>query len=189
MPERPGPLSADEERVLRYIADGGKYVIAPAGKGERAVTLGNIFATLDAARAESAALRRERDEEVAEFSAGYDCAKAGGSLKDEPNHCPHDQWVTGFKFGDYDRLARQLEEARAALLREGIRTGEIERRASALREALVRVKSEMAPRLARVMSGEAVDGGHKWLAANFDESLDLMATIDRVLALDAEPEK
>jgi hypothetical protein len=54
---------------------------------------------------------RERDEEVEEFNAGYECAKGGGIIDDEPEHCPQDQWRIGFQAGAYDGLVKEIKES------------------------------------------------------------------------------
>lgn len=48
-------------------------------------------------------LQEQRAAEIAEFNAGWEHARTGGSIKDDPDP-PEDQWRSGFEAGVYERL-------------------------------------------------------------------------------------
>lgn len=81
---------------------------------ERAVW--TLYAIEGEAADEIERLQKERIEEVAEFNAGYDCAQRGGSIHDEPDQTPHDQWCCGFAWGAFERLRAEAD----GLLKENI---------------------------------------------------------------------
>jgi hypothetical protein len=56
------------------------------------------------------------DKEVEEFNAGWECAKNGGAIDDEPAiGITEDQWRTGFMAGSYDQLQAENERMRRDL--------------------------------------------------------------------------
>ena len=46
-------------------------------------------------------LRRQQAEEVEEFNAGYEAAKRGEPIENEPSHTPYDVWCIGWVWGKY----------------------------------------------------------------------------------------
>lgn len=73
-------------------------------------------------RAERDELKREYDEEVAEFNAGFEAYRSGIHYDDEPHDTKYDQWRCGWAWAAFDVLratvaeqARQIEAARELL--------------------------------------------------------------------------
>jgi len=73
--------------------------------------------------AELARLKQRYNDEVAEFNAGFEAAKGGKSIDDEPNNCPFDVWKCGFAWGAFDGLRAEL-----TALRERVKDYEEDRR-------------------------------------------------------------
>jgi len=66
----------------------------------------------DLAEAERDRLKREYDEEVEEFNAGFDAARSGKPITDEPNESDYDVWRNGYMAGAYDRLEEEVGRLR-----------------------------------------------------------------------------
>lgn len=99
-------MSADRELIeraksLAHTFD-GEFATAPHTRRVSEVHL--PAADMDRLLALASA-GADANEATDEFNAGYECAKAGGKITDEPNHCPQDEWRNGFLCGDYDRHA------------------------------------------------------------------------------------
>lgn len=99
-------MSADRELIERVRINVRKELVPiPGGDGPasyRSVTLSPYDMDRLLALASAGA---DANEATDEFNAGFECAKAGGKITDEPNHCPQDEWRNGFLCGDYDRHA------------------------------------------------------------------------------------
>lgn len=112
-------MSADRELIERTRINVRKELIPiPGGDGPasyRSVTLSPYDMDRLIALASAGA---DANEATDEFNAGFECAKAGGKITDEPNHCPQDEWRNGFLCGDYERhaAAARLAGVRAGLL-------------------------------------------------------------------------
>ena len=61
----------------------------------------------DCLRRQLAAAKKTHEDDVKEFNEGYDHARAGGSIEDDPA-TSLDQWAVGFQAGVYDGLVAKL---------------------------------------------------------------------------------
>ena len=59
------------------------------------------------------ARRAWHHDDADEFAQGYECARAGGSVDDEPKDTKHDSWRPGFAWGAFDGLNEQIQRLKA----------------------------------------------------------------------------
>lgn len=57
-------------------------------------------------------MRREYDEEVGEFNAGFDAGQRGLPESTEPNDVKHDVWKCGYAWGAFENLKAQVTKCR-----------------------------------------------------------------------------
>lgn len=98
-------------------------------------------------------LEADEADEVAEFNAGFEAAKAGKTLDDEPSETRFDVWRVGFAWQKFDGLVAEVERLKA-LLRAALLMGHLPPAIEAKIDAALRPKANPDPAHLDDLAGE-----------------------------------